>query len=54
MGRHPLVARWVLGGRSQNPSRRSLVPKWNLLVVLATLTEELFAFASGHAPGLDA
>ncbi len=42
VGCHPLLARWVLGDRAQNPSRRSLVPRWNLQVVLATLIEKLF------------
>ncbi len=42
MGRHPLVAKWVLGDRAQNPPRRSLVPKWDLSVVLAALIEKPF------------
>ena len=42
VGRHPLVARWVLGDRAQNPPRRSLVPRWNLSAVLAALIEKLF------------
>ncbi len=42
MGRHPLVARWVLGDRAQNPPLRSLVPRWNLSLVLAALIEKLF------------
>ncbi len=39
---HPLVARWVLGDRAKNPPRRSLVPRCNLLVVLAALIEKPF------------
>ncbi len=42
MGRHPLVARWVLGDRSQTPSQRSLNPLWDLSVVLVALTERPF------------
>ncbi len=42
VGRHPLVAKWVLGDRAQNPPRRSLVPRWNLSVVLAALIEKPF------------
>ncbi len=42
VGRHPLVARCVLGDRAQNPPCRSLVPRWNLSVVLAALIEKLF------------
>ncbi len=42
VGRHPFVAKWVVGDRSQNPPRRSLVPKWDLSVVLAALTEKPF------------
>ena len=43
VGRHPLVARCVLGDRKgSNPPRRSLVPRWNLLVVLAALIEKPF------------
>ncbi len=42
VGRHPLVARWVFGDRAQNPPRRSLVPRWNLSVVLAALIEKPF------------
>ena len=39
--RHTLVARWVLGDRDENPPRRSLVPRWNLSVVLVALIEKL-------------
>ena len=42
VGCHPLVARWVLGDRAQNPPLRSLVPKWDLSVVLAALIEKPF------------
>ncbi len=42
VGCHPLLARWVLGDRAQNPSRRSLHPRWNLSGVLAALTEKPF------------
>ncbi len=42
MGRHPLVAKWVLCDRAQNPPRRSLVPRWNLSVVLSALIEKPF------------
>ncbi len=42
VGRHPLVAKWVLGDRAQNPPRRFMVPRWNLSVVLAALTKEPF------------
>ncbi len=42
VGRHPLVARWVLGDRAQNPPLHSLVPKWDLSVVLAALIEKPF------------
>ncbi len=42
VGRHPLVARWVLGDRAQNPPRRSLVARWNLSVVLAAIIEKPF------------
>ncbi len=42
VGRHPLVARWVLCDRAQNPPRRSLVHRWNLLLVLAVLTVKPF------------
>ncbi len=42
VGHHPLVARWVFGDRAQNPPRRSLVPRWDLSVVLAALIEKLF------------
>ncbi len=42
VGRHPLVARWVLGDRAQNPPRKSLFPRWNLSVVLAALNEKPF------------
>ena len=42
MGHFPLVARWVLGDRGQNPPQRSLVPRRNLSVVLAALNEKLF------------
>ncbi len=53
MGRHSLVARWVLGDRAQNPPRRSLVPMCNLSVVLEVLIEKPFEpFASSHAPGI--
>ncbi len=40
--RYPLVAKWVLGNRSQNPPRRSLVPLSDLSVVLAALIERPF------------
>ncbi len=53
--RHPLVARWVLDDRAQNTPQRSLVPRWNLLMVLAALIENPFeAFASSHALEFDA
>ncbi len=42
MGRHTLVVRCMLGDRAQNPPRRSLVPSWNLSVVLAALIEKPF------------
>ena len=42
VGRHPLVARWVLCDRAQNPPRKSLVHRWNLLLVLAVLTVKPF------------
>ncbi len=42
MGRHPLVARWVLGDRAQTPPLRSLVLQWDLSVVLAALIEKPF------------
>ena len=42
VGRHPFVAKWVVGDRSQNPPRRSLVPPWDLSVVLVALTEKPF------------
>ncbi len=38
VGRHPLV----LGDHAQNPPCRSLVPRWNLSVVLAALSKKLF------------
>ncbi len=38
--RHPLLAKWALGDRSQNPPQRSLVPPWCLLMVLVALTEK--------------
>ncbi len=31
VGRHSLVASWVFGDRDQNPPRRSLVPRWNII-----------------------
>ncbi len=43
VGWHPLVARWILGDRSQNPPRRYLVPPWDLSVVLAAITEKLLS-----------
>ncbi len=39
VGRHPLVALWVLGNRSLHPPTRTLVPKWDLSVVLAAIIE---------------
>ncbi len=49
MGRHPLVARWVLD-RAQNPPRRSLVPRWNLSIVVAALIENPFEPLHQAAP----
>ena len=40
--RHPLMAKWVLGNRSQNPTRWSLILRWDLSAVLVALTEEPF------------
>ncbi len=44
VGRHPLVARWVLGDRSHNPPQRSLIiPWWNKrFMVLVALTAKPF------------
>ncbi len=39
VGKHPLVARWVLGNRSLHPPTRNLVPRWDLSVVLAAIIE---------------
>ncbi len=39
VGKHPLVAQWVLGNRSLHLPTRNLVPKWDLSVVLAALIE---------------
>ena len=55
VGCHPLVARWVLGDRAQNPPRRSLIPRWNLICGSGgTHWKAVWAFASSHAPGFDA
>ncbi len=40
VGKHPLVARWILGDRSLHPPQRSLVPPWDLSVILGALTEK--------------
>ena len=50
MDRQPLVARWVLGDRAQNPPGRSLLPMWNLSVVLSALTKKLFEPLRQAAP----
>ncbi len=39
VSKHPLVARWVLGNRSLHSPTHSLVPQWDLSVVLAALIE---------------
>ncbi len=52
VGGHPLVARWVLGDRAQNPPRRSLVPRWNLSVVLAALIENHLSLCIRPSPGI--
>ncbi len=50
VGRRPLAAKLVLGDRSQNPPQRSLVPTWDLLVVLVALTEEPFKHVHRATP----
>ncbi len=42
VGQHPLVAKWFLDDRLQNPPRCSLVPPWSLSMVLAAFTEKPF------------
>ncbi len=41
VGKHPLVARWILGDRSLHPPQHSLVPPWDPSVILVSLTEKL-------------
>ncbi len=42
VGCHLMVAKWVLVDRSLNPPRQSLIPLWDLSVVLAASVEESF------------
>ncbi len=42
VGKHPLVARWILADRLLNPPQRSLVPPWYLLVILVAVTENTY------------
>ncbi len=42
VGRHPVMAKWVFGDRSQNAPRRSRAPPWDMSVILAVFTEKPF------------
>ena len=42
VGKHPLVFRWIFVDSSLNLPQHSLVPPWDLLVVLVALTEKPF------------
>ncbi len=40
VGRHPLVAQWILGDRSLHPPQRSLFPPRDLSVIVVALIEK--------------
>ena len=40
IGKHPLVARWILGDRYLHPPQCSVVPPWDMSVILVALTEK--------------
>ncbi len=40
VGKYPLVAKWNFGNRSLHPPQHSLVPPWDLSVILVAFTEK--------------